>query len=197
MGRKKEYDRDELIQKALGIFRIHGYAGTSTQMLVEGLEVNRFSLYAEFSNKQELFNAVLERYDEQIVNRNFGPLEQPTAGTAEIRSLLDFFAKASAGPVAGKGCLLCNTAVEFGPTDPTGRAFVERYFHRISQAYRNALANARDRGEIAESTSIAEEADFFTASTVGLFILIRAKAAPSTITNAATMAIRHLTLLAG
>ena len=42
------------------LFRDHGYAGTSTQMLVEGLGVNRYSLYAEFGSKQALFDATPE-----------------------------------------------------------------------------------------------------------------------------------------
>ena len=100
MGRKKLYDRDVLIGKALEIFRDHGFAGTSTQMLVEGLGVNRFSLYAEFGSKQELFDAVLQRYDEEVVERNFGPLEAPGAGLAEIRSLLEFFGSAGKGPAS-------------------------------------------------------------------------------------------------
>ena len=56
MGRKKKYDRDTLVEKSMELFRDHGFAGTSTQMLVEGLGVNRFSLYAEFGNKQKLFD---------------------------------------------------------------------------------------------------------------------------------------------
>jgi AcrR family transcriptional regulator len=36
MGRKKKYDRDTLIEQAMELFRDHGFAGTSTQMLVEG-----------------------------------------------------------------------------------------------------------------------------------------------------------------
>ena len=77
MGRKKNYNRDKLIEKAMKIFRINGFAGTSTQMLVEGLGDNRFSLYAEFGSKQELFDAALERYNKDVIGRRFGPLEAP------------------------------------------------------------------------------------------------------------------------
>ena len=84
MGRKKQYDRDDLIGKAMEIFRDHGFAGTSTQMLVDGLGVNRFSLYAEFGSKQALFDAALERYDNEVIERSYGPLEAPGAGIDEI-----------------------------------------------------------------------------------------------------------------
>jgi len=192
MGRKKKYERDTLVEKAMELFRDHGFAGTSTQMLVEELEVNRFSLYAEFGNKQALFDAALERYDEQVIGRRFGPLEYPTAGVKEIRALLEFYGSAGNGPAQGRGCLLCNTAVEFGPRDPSGDEFVQRYFKRLSSAFYNALNNAQGRGEVRNCLALEEEADFFTASTLGLFVLIRAKAPPATIVNAARMAIAHL-----
>ena len=192
MGRKKNYDRDILIEKAMEIFRDHGFAGTSSQMLVDGLGVNRFSLYAEFENKQKLFEAALERYNETVIERNFGPLEAPGAGVEEIRSLLKFFASASKGPTSGRGCLLCNTAVEFGSVDPSGVKFVRRYFERLSKAFYKALNNAQRKGYLLDSVAVREEADFFTASTLGLFVMIRAKAPTAIIKNAAKMAIEHL-----
>jgi TetR/AcrR family transcriptional repressor of nem operon len=192
MGRKKNYDRDKLIEKAMELFRTHGYAGTSTQMLVEDLEVNRFSLYAEFENKQWLFEAALERYDEEVIDRNFGPLETASAGTEEIRALLEFYASASKGPASGRGCLLCNTAVEFGPVDPGGAGFVQRYFKRLSSAFYTALDNAYRRGELRNSVNPRDEAEFFTAVVLGLFVMIRAKAPPTVIQNAANVAVEHL-----
>ena len=192
MGRKKNYDRDELVHKAMDIFREHGFAGTSTQMLVDHLGVNRFSLYAEFGNKQTLFEAALERYDQEIFERNFGPLKTPTAGIREIRTLLAFYVEASKGPVAGRGCLLCNTAIEFGPVDPGSPGFVRRYFENISHAFCVALTNALHNGELRPSVTPQEEADLLTASVLGLFVMIRAKAPPIVIENAAKTAIKHL-----
>jgi len=192
MGRKKTYDRDVLIEKSMEMFRDHGFAGTSTQMLVEELGINRFSLYAEFGSKQALFDAALERYDDMVVDRNFGPLEAPEAGIAEIRALLEFFAAASTGPAAGRGCLLCNTAVEFGPDDPSGARFVQRYFKRLTKAFRRALDNARREGDLHNSVKTREEADFFTAAVLGLFVLLRATAPPEVIKSAARVGIKHL-----
>ena len=195
MGRNKTYDRDVLIGKAMELFRDHGFAGTSTQMLVEGLGVNRYSVYAEFGSKQALFDAALERYDEEVVERNFGPLEAPGAGIAEVRALFGFFGTAGESPASGRGCLLCNTAVEFGPDDPSGAGFVQRYFGRLSKAFYAALNNAHSQGELSRSVDPREEANFFTASVLGLFVMLRAKAPPSVIKSAARVAIRHLEAL--
>ena len=72
---------------------------------VEGLGVNRFSLFAEFGNKQALFDAALERYNRDVIERRFGPLEAPTAGIEEVRALLAFYGSAGRGPASGRGCL--------------------------------------------------------------------------------------------
>jgi TetR/AcrR family transcriptional repressor of nem operon len=195
MGRKKSYDRDKLIGKAMEIFRDHGFAGTSAEMLIEGLGVNRYSLYAEFGSKQGLFDAALQRYDEEVIERNFGPLETPGAGIGEVRALLEFFGTAGKSPAWGRGCLLCNTAVEFGPDDPSGAGFVQRYFKRLSRAFNAALSNADNKGELHRSVVPHEEAGFFTAAVLGMFVMLRAKAPPSVIKRAARIAIEHLEAL--
>ena len=63
MSRPKQYDRTELLDRAVELFRRGGFNGTSTAALVDELGVNRKTMYAEFGSKQELFEAVLERYD--------------------------------------------------------------------------------------------------------------------------------------
>ena len=192
MGRRKGYERDVLIGRAMELFRDHGFAGTSTEMLVQAFEVNRYSLYAEFGSKQALFDLALERYDSEVIERSYGPLEAPGAGVAEVRALLEFYRVAALGPAMGRGCFLCNTAVEFGPTDPSGGEFVKRYFTRLSSAFLAALRNAQDSKDISASADLDREASFFTASVLGLFVLLRAEAPTSLVQGAADAAIQHL-----
>lgn len=191
MGRKKTHSKDEILAAAVDVFRDHGFAGTSAEMLVERTGVSRYSLYSDFGSLQGLFEAALERYNDEIIGLRFGPLEQPGAGLSEILNLLDFYGAAGVGPAAGRGCLLCNTAVEFGPADPTGKDTIERYFSRLSGAFANALSNARARGELSSSTDIVKEANLLTSLVLGLFVLIRARARPEFIESAAKGA-RHL-----
>jgi TetR/AcrR family transcriptional repressor of nem operon len=192
MGRPKEYEREDLVAKATDLFRTHGYGGTSTQMLVDELGVNKKSLYSEFGNKQGLFDACLEHYDGLNVENNFGPLEQPGANLEQIRALFEFFAAAYSGPAGGRGCLLCNTAVEFGPNDPSGHEFVQRYFARISSSFVNALTNAKRGGRLKRGVDVELEAQSFTASVLGMFVMLRAKAKPKLLKGAAAAAIQRL-----
>ena len=188
MGRKKTHSGEELLAKAMEIFREHGFAGTTADMLVERIGVSRYSLYSEFGGMQGLFEAALERYNDEVIDLRFGPLERPDAGLGEIRALFDFYGSAGDGPAAGRGCLLCNTAVEFGPVDPTGSGAIQRYFERLSGAFRNALGNAQKQGHLSGSVDTRKEADLLTSVILGLFVLIRANAPSATIEHAGALA---------
>ena len=63
MGMAKQYDRSELLDCAVELFRRQGFNGTSTADLVAELGINRKSMYAEFGSKQQLFEAVLAHYN--------------------------------------------------------------------------------------------------------------------------------------
>ena len=158
--------------------------------------MSRYSLYADFENLQGLFEAALERYNDEIIDSRFGPLERPGAGLDEIVGLLDFYGAAGEGPAAGRGCLLCNTAVEFGPNDPTGQNATQRYFKRLGGAFANALSNARAAGDLRPGIDVQEEADLLTAVVLGLFVMIRAKAPTQGIENAANSAKERVLALA-
>lgn len=191
MGRRRTLSRDELLLKAMQVFRENGYAGTSADLLVERIGVSRYSLYSDYKNKQALFEAALERYNDDVIDQRFGPLERADAGLENILKLLDFYAEAADGPVAGIGCLLCNTAVEFGADDPTGDGFIRQYFKRLSFAFENALSNAQRSGSIRPDTCCKQEADFLTSLVLGLFVLIRAKAPVATIKHSVLSVKNH------
>ena len=61
-GRPKVFDRDAALDKAMKLFWQHGYEATSLADLVEATGAKAPTLYAEFTNKEGLFRAVLDRY---------------------------------------------------------------------------------------------------------------------------------------
>jgi TetR/AcrR family transcriptional regulator, transcriptional repressor for nem operon len=195
VGRKKGYEPGDLVESAMALFHAHGFAGTSTQMLVEKLGVNRNSMYAEFGSKQALFDAALRRYEQQFMNDVFGPLEAADADLDSIAALFERFGRDAAGPASGLGCLLCNTAVELAGDDSSGEPFVQRYFGRVQAAFQNALANARRAGDLQVGVVAVDEARFLTATALGIFVMARARTAPIVVQGAGRAAKRHLDTL--
>jgi len=177
MPRAKAFDADEALQKAMQVFWERGYEATSVQDLVQGMGINRFSLYSTFGDKHRLFVAVLERYCDTIVAGLVGELEQSAAGLTDIRRfftrLVDFFASAK----GWRGCLITNTAVELAPHDPQAAAKVQAYVVRLEEAFYRVLVQAQRVRQLAAAHACRDLARFLTGSALGLGVL--AKTSPS------------------
>ena len=178
MPSPKGYKRDEVLDRAIELFRRQGYSATSTAELVEELGMNRKSMYAEFGSKQELFEAALERYSDINLTRVLAPIEAPDANAQSIRDAFLGYASASETSFNGLGCLMANTAVERAALDPGSARFVDAYLARLTRGFHNALENARNDGDVAEDVDLDDLAAFFTMSVVGISALLRAKATP-------------------
>jgi hypothetical protein len=72
---------------------------------------------------------------------------------------------------------------------------VKRYFKRLSSAFRCALSNALDAGELRPSVDVRKEADFFTSAVLGLFVMLRAEAPAAAIRHASEASLEHLAAL--
>ena len=178
MSGTKQYDRTELLDRAIELFRVQGFSDTSTAELVAELGVNRKSMYAEFGSKQGLFEAALERYNQEHLSNVLAPIEAADAGLDAIREAFASYADASDGWVRGRGCLMCNTAVERAALDAGAGRYVAAYLDRLTNAFRHALGNAQRSDELDPSADLDELAAFFTMALIGVVACIRAKAPP-------------------
>ena len=176
MPSPKGYKREEVLDRAIELFRRQGYSATSTAELVDALGINRKSMYAEFGSKQDLFEAALERYSDVNLSRVLAPIEAPDANAQTIRDAFLGYAAASETRYSGLGCLMANTAVERAALDPGSARFVDAYLERLTKGFRNALENARREGEIGVEADLDDLAAHFTNSVVGISALLRAKA---------------------
>ena len=188
MSGVKQYDRTELLDRAIELFRVQGFTGTSTADLVAELDVNRKSMYAEFGSKQGLFEAALERYGQEHLSGLLAPIEAPEAGLDAIRESFASYASASDGWVRGRGCLLCNTAVERAALDPGAARHVVAYLDRLDKAFRHALNNGQRSGELDADADLDDLAAFFTMALIGVVACIRAEAEPERVRAACRVA---------
>ena len=78
-GRPREFDADEVLDRALEVFWRKGYEGASLSELTEAMGINRPSLYAAFGNKEELFRKALDRYADGPAAYTREALNAPTA----------------------------------------------------------------------------------------------------------------------
>lgn len=194
MPRKKGYLRETLVARATDVFHRHGYRAASTEILVQALGVNRNSVYAEFGSKAGLFGAALDHYSHHVVSTLFSPLEAPGARLEHIEDLFRQFG-ATAGDGRGLGCLMCNTATELGDSEPGLQPRIERHLERMMGAFRNALRGAVACRDAPADTDTEAQAALLTATSLGLFVMVRAAVDTRVVrdaVNAALMQLRRL-----
>lgn len=66
---QSEQTRGAPVEAARGLFSERGYAGVSTEEIVQAAGVTRGALYHHFKDKQDLFVAVVEGVEQEILER--------------------------------------------------------------------------------------------------------------------------------
>lgn len=170
MPRAKEYDRAEVLHKAMLIFWKHGFDATSIQDLVAATGLNRFGLYQEFSGKEGLFAACLDLYRDEFVSFALAPLKDPPMGLASIRRYFQGLVDHEPGIDDPKGCLMTNTAIEKPHENETATAKVAAHFARIEDAFLACLKQARRDGTLPPERDVKELARYFLGISQGLAV---------------------------
>lgn len=173
MGRKQVWDQGEVLASAMRLFRRRGYLGASLRDLEEATGMHPGSLYRAFQNKEGLFSAALDAYNEQVVEGrvrvHLRDAEDPVAG---IRSFFTSAFDANPGPEPDPGCLLTNTAVE-SFTVPQAAAGVRRGLEAIESGFADALTRARARQLLPAQLDVEMSAAQLLALYQGLLVLVR------------------------
>lgn len=116
MARKKQYNEEDVIDKAMHLFWRNGYENTSMQLLEQEMGINKFSIYASFGNKHGLFLESLKSYKakRKII---FDKLKSASNGVEDIKQF--FYDSVTVCNQEGneKGCLITNTYNEFAAID--------------------------------------------------------------------------------
>lgn len=146
MGRHREFDVGEALDKAMKVFWLKGYDGASITDLTEAMGINAPSLYAAFGSKQGLFTAVLGNYDaarEKVVTNI---LAEPTAKEVAARylsALADYATDKRHPP----GCLLIKAGLSC-PGDDAIATQLARHKASMEVALRQRFERAKREGDL-------------------------------------------------
>lgn len=171
MARPAEFDRDEVLERAMNQFWKTGYSATSVTDLVNATNLKPGSLYGAFNNKRDLFLSSLELYAQRSLKRisyTFEQHESPIQGIETFFTLLCLDLEADE---MGKSCLLVNSLLELSNEDDEIRALASEYLDAIEKCFVNALQQAQDLGEIDKEAELTHLAPFLMTSIWGLRVL--------------------------
>ena len=173
MPRSREFDYNDVLEKAMHLFWQKGYHNTSLNELVDAMGINRFSLYATFESKENLFRTSVDYYMKTVISVTLGPVERAGVGLDGLHEFFSQLITFSQMPVGRMGCLVCNSAVEFSPEDPVAADKVNTYFMRLSRAFESVLSQAVKNGEVAADFDVKSYADYLNGVVLGLVVSIK------------------------
>lgn len=174
MPRRKEFDREEVLMKAMTAFRDKGYEATSIEELVRRMGINRFSLYQTFKSKHDLFVQALQAYYEKVALPFFARLRDSDEGLRVLETtLMKMVSRIKTGE-SPNGCLLCNTMAELGAKkDKRTAAILARYLNRVENDFHAALVRAKALREISVDVNARERAKVLVGYATGLLSLAK------------------------
>lgn len=174
MPRRKEFDREEVLMKAMTAFRDKGYEATSIEELVRRMGINRFSLYQTFKSKHDLFVQALQAYYEKVALPFFARLRDSDEGLRVLETtLMKMVSRIKTGE-SPNGCLLCNTMAELGAKkDERTAAILARYLNRVENDFHAALVRAKALREISVDVNARERAKVLVGYATGLLSLAK------------------------
>ncbi len=178
---EKQYDRTEVVERAMQAFWAKGYEGTSVGDLVAATGINRGSLYTAYDGKRSLFIAALRHYDRHHRSDFLERLGCEHRPKDAIIAVFDAAARGTGRDGRPAGCLLVNTALELSPHDPEIGALVQASFDEVELFFCSMLERARRDGTIRNAMPARKCAKALLGLFLGLRVLARSNADSSTL----------------
>ena len=171
----KNFDVDQTLDKAMRLFWVRGFEATSMEDLVQGMGINRGSIYSTFGDKRKLFIAALNQYNVKCRKAQLAALEHEHSPKAAIKALFyEWIDRAMSDP-ENSGCFLTNTALELAAHDKDIGEIVAQSQREIEKFFCRLIKKGQETGEISMSISPTKTAQSLLAALIGLLVLSRSR----------------------
>jgi AcrR family transcriptional regulator len=173
MARKANFDRDEKLLVAMDVFWRKGFANTSISDLTDELNINRFSLYNTYGDKQQLYYEALDAYLKKVSLPSLTNLQEDGASLHEIEDFLTSFAALQRKNTCG--CFIQNALVEHSGEDNDVLRMGHFLFDHLIDILSDAIVNAQKETLIPKTLKPAQLACFILNNMQGMRVLGKAK----------------------
>lgn len=174
MARPRGFDEQQVLQAASDLFWTKGYEATSTRDLSARTGLPPSSMYGAFGDKRGLFLRSLDHYLDRLRSK----MARLGAGSSPAAAITGFFDDTIEGSLQDplqRGCMLVNSALEVSPDNPELGDAVARNLELIETFFRDGLAEAEARGEVALAISRDDAARQLLALLLGVRVLARVR----------------------
>lgn len=140
MGRRREFDEAEVLERLMQVFWRYGYDGSSMARIEQGTGLKKQSLYRLYDDKRGMYLASLQHYDRVEMNQAFDILAQPGPARQRLTALFDAVIEQAVDTGDRRGCLLCNASVDQAPHDRATALLVGAMMQNFARAFARCIA---------------------------------------------------------
>jgi len=163
-------------------FRRSGYSGVSIPELEVATGLSAGSIYNSFGDKRGIFLAAFAHYLKAVLGRRISTSAKPANGLSGLRQLFLSLLREPDGETFG--CLITNSAIEFGSDDGVSEQTVRKGFEILQRLFVDRLAAAKAANRLRGDVDPNIGAVRLLALYQGVLVLIRGGYEPSMIRHA-------------
>jgi AcrR family transcriptional regulator len=168
-GRRREFDADKALERALEVFWARGYEGATLPELTAAMGINRPSLYAAFGNKEQLFRKTLDHYLSGPQSFVTEALTKPTARSV-VEALFGGFVRTQRDSGKLRGCMIVSAALACGETTEPVRQELAALREAAVTAIRGRFERAVRDGDLPRGSDCATLARYVITVLNGLAV---------------------------
>ena len=170
MAGTRQFNEQEMLDKALKLFWAKGYSDTTMKDIAEETGVQRGSLYNAYGDKDVIFLRVFSLYRAKYVEQMLATLQAPTLRGA-LESFFDFAINSMTTGTPTRGCLSTKTIVGTEAPDEAIKAQVKALLDDIETALSERISRADEQDNLALDPIAA--AQLIVTLTRGLVVIER------------------------
>lgn len=167
MARKKEFDPEKALDKAMNIFWLKGYDATSVDDLCTAMGIKRGSLYDTFGDKRTLFLKSLNRYTQKN-DESSDFLDELDSALEAISTIFYSALEEAINDPHCRGCFMVNTITELAAIDIEIANFGKDQGVKFEKSFYDLLVRAEKNGEIEVNQDLHAKAQFLVNAFFGL-----------------------------
>lgn len=186
----KQFDRAEVLKKAMEVFWRQGYKATSIQDLLNAMGIGRGSFYSTFGDKEQLFLAVWEFYTDKIQAELIECLLNPNPRQA-IEEMFAAIVKRMSDPIYPRGCLHTNTIVESPGRARQIEGKIAESLEKMETGIYQVLLRGQAANLIAPGRDLRAITRFLVAVAQGIAVMNKAYSDPSVIRDTVEIALNN------
>ena len=169
-GRPREFDRDQALRAALGVFWERGYQGASISALTDAMGIGPPSLYAAFGSKGELFREATALYLTDDGAEPARVLEAGDTARSSVEAMMRAEADLFTRDGEPNGCMLTRAVTTCTDEDEDVRACLDDSVEQRIRDIEIRLERGAAEGEALPCTEVRSLAEYIDSVVQGMAV---------------------------